>query len=36
MQAKEGYKRVLSYKLDPDAPLGVVPLAEHERTVVTL
>jgi hypothetical protein len=36
MQAKEGYKRVLTYKVDPDAPLGVVPLPEHERSVVTL
>ncbi|MDT7629798.1 MAG: hypothetical protein QOI50_1728, partial [Pseudonocardiales bacterium] len=36
MEKKNTYKRVLSYKVDPDAPLGVVPLAEKDRTTVLL
>jgi hypothetical protein len=35
MQKKEGYKRVMTYKVDPDAPLGVVPLEEKDRTTVS-
>jgi len=35
MEKKEGYKRVMSYKVDPDAPLGVVPLEEKDRTTVS-
>jgi hypothetical protein len=34
MQKKQSYKRVLTYKVDPDAPLGVVPLAEQDRKTV--
>ncbi|MDT7606761.1 MAG: hypothetical protein QOG96_1264, partial [Pseudonocardiales bacterium] len=36
MEKKNTYNRVLSYKVDPDAPLGVVPLAEKDRTTVLL
>jgi len=36
MQKKQGYKRVLSYKVDPDAPLGVVPLDDKDRLTVNL
>jgi hypothetical protein len=36
MEKKQGYKRVLTYKVDPDAPLGVVPLEEKDRTTVSL
>jgi hypothetical protein len=36
MQKKQGYKRVLSYKVDPDAPLGVVPLDDKDKITVTL
>ncbi|MDT7684753.1 MAG: hypothetical protein QOG57_5063, partial [Pseudonocardiales bacterium] len=36
MEKKNTYKRVLSYKVDPDAPLGVVPVAEKDRTTVIL
>jgi len=35
MEKKESYKRVMSYKVDPDAPLGVVPLEEKDRTTVS-
>jgi hypothetical protein len=35
MEKKEGYKRVMTYKVDPSAPLGVVPLEEKDRTVVS-
>jgi hypothetical protein len=31
LQNKQGYKRVMSYKIDPDAPLGVVPVEENDR-----
>jgi hypothetical protein len=34
MQKKQGYKRVLSYRVDPSAPLGVVPLDEKDRITV--
>lgn len=34
MQKKQSYKRVLSYRVDPSAPLGVVPLDEKERITV--
>jgi hypothetical protein len=35
MEKKQSYKRVMSYKVDPDAELGVVPLEEKDRTVVS-
>ena len=35
VEKKQGYKRVLTYKIDPSAPLGVTPLAEHDHTTVT-
>lgn len=34
MDAKQGYQRVLTYKVDPSAPLGVVPLNDTERKKV--
>ena len=35
MQKKQGYKRTMSYKIDPQAPLGVVPIAEQDRATVS-
>jgi hypothetical protein len=34
MQKKQSYKRVLTYRVDPAAPLGVVPLEEKDRITV--
>jgi hypothetical protein len=31
---RQGFKRVLGYRIDPDAPLGRVPVPEQERTAV--
>jgi hypothetical protein len=36
MQKKTSYQRVLSYRIDPSAPLGRVPLAESERVAVRI
>jgi hypothetical protein len=35
MEKKESYKRIMTYKVDPDAPLGVVQLAEPDRKVIS-
>jgi len=36
MEKKHTYQRLLSYKVDPDAPLGVVPLDAKDQVVVKL
>jgi len=36
MQKKSSYQRLLSYRIDPSAPLGRVPLAEKDRIAVSI
>jgi hypothetical protein len=35
LQNKQGYKRVMTYRIDPGAPLGVAPIEENDRSTVT-